>query len=112
MDRISVPDGDIITHPLSTNDIQIPKAPVILISASTLPRRVLSSSEKMYYLSPLFMSSNFHKTGTISTTTTLEMHPKEYCVFLASMAKHGSTSESQLPNLVAMIQLDKVVVSI
>jgi hypothetical protein len=38
MDGISVPDGDIITHPLSTNNIQIPKAPVVLMSASTLPR--------------------------------------------------------------------------
>jgi hypothetical protein len=40
------------------------------------------------------------------------MHRKEYCVFLASMAKHGSTSESLLPNLVATIQLEKVVVKI
>jgi hypothetical protein len=47
-DGITVPDGDIVTHPSSTNVIQIPKAPVIPTSAQTLPtgRRALSSSEK------------------------------------------------------------------
>ena len=104
-DGISVPDVDGITHPSSTDDaIQIPTAPVV-----TSPRRIVSPLETNY-LSP-FISSHTKKNAT-DISATLEMQPEEYCVFLTSMAKHGSSSKSQLPNLVVKIALDVVLVTI
>jgi hypothetical protein len=44
MDGIPVLDGDIVTPPLRTDVIQIPKAPIIRTSAETLP--VSTSSDK------------------------------------------------------------------
>jgi hypothetical protein len=112
-DGILVPDGEIVTPPLSTEDIQISTAPVVLASTSTLPIHsiVSSISKKTHYLSPFLGSRNSITSSTL-TSATLEMPRKEYCVFLASMAKHGSTSESLLPNLVATLHLDIVVVKI
>jgi hypothetical protein len=112
-DRTVVPDADIGTHPSSTNAIQILTAPVILTSpaiASTLPRRAVTPIKKRNYFSP-FMSSQFWKTDT-AISATLEMQPIEYCEFLTSMAKRGSTSRLQLPNLVANIHNDKIIVTI
>jgi hypothetical protein len=108
MDGTVLPDRDIInTHPSSsTNAIRSPISPV---PTTTLPRRVVCC-EKKKYLSP-FIRSQFRKNDT-AISATLEMQPIEYCRFLTSMAELGSTSKSQLPNLVAKIQGDKIIVTI
>jgi hypothetical protein len=40
------------------------------------------------------------------------MQPMDYCVFQTSMAEHGRTSKSQLPNVLAKIHEDKIIVTI
>jgi hypothetical protein len=93
--RIPVPDENVITHPSSTNAIPIPTAPVVI-------------PEQRNYLTPFI--SRHSKKNANAISSTLEMQPNEYCVFLTSMAKH--TSKSQLPNLVVKISLNLICVTI
>ena len=104
-DGIPVLDVDVGIHPSSTNDatpIPIPIAPAV-----TSPRRIVCPIQTNY-LTP-FISSHSQKNAT-AISATLEMQPNEYCVFLTSMAKHGT--KSQLPNLVVKIGLDVVLVTL
>jgi hypothetical protein len=94
-----VPDEDISTHPLNTNAIQIPIAPA-----------AVESCEKKSYLSSL-TDCVFRKNES-SFSGTLEMQLNDYCVFQTSMAEHGRTSKSQLPNILAKIHEDKIIVTI
>jgi hypothetical protein len=98
-DSIPVPDEDIGTHPSSTDAIQIPIAPAAVVSC-----------EKKGYLSSL-TDCVFRKNAS-SFSGTLEMQLNDYCVFQTSMAEHGQTSKSQLPNVLAKIHEDKIIVTI
>ena len=98
-DGITGPDEDISTHPLSTDAIQIPIAPASVLSC-----------EKKGYLSSL-TDCVFRKNDSFFSGT-LEMQPLDYCEFQISMAEHGQTSKSQVPNVLAKMHDGKVIVTI
>jgi hypothetical protein len=69
-DRITVPDGDIVTYPSSTDVLQIPKAPIIPTSAQTLPsseKTVVAIDETLNELSLLIVTNS----NTVSCSSIL-----------------------------------------